>query len=196
MNPFEQLVCKEVWAEYKLGQVLQLDSSLHLQAKKINQKKKSYHILLQMISQTLIPAVWWGKDISNSMETHWCHRLLAYACTHTHASSQIDRKSACTHTHTVTNKHRSMQKTQMSAAFFICSAIILLSFFSLFICIFSSQSFLALAPDCNKQKWPPILTSQTWPMVVQFSTAWIRTVQLLGLAWLWTVLACLSLRPG
>lgn len=95
MNPFLQLVCKEVWAEYKLGQVLQLDSSLHLQAKN---KKKSYHILLQLISQTLIPAVWWGKDISNSMETHWCHRLSAYACTHTHASSQIDRKSACTRT--------------------------------------------------------------------------------------------------
>lgn len=38
MNPFLQLVCKEVWAEYKLGQVLQLDSSLHLQAKKKRKK--------------------------------------------------------------------------------------------------------------------------------------------------------------
>lgn len=193
MNPFEQLVCKEVWAEYKLGQVLQLDSSLHLKAIIV--------IGIIFCSKWSVRPWFLQSGEEKTFQIAWKHTgVTGCQRTHVHIHMQVHRLTEKVHvhkhTHTVTNKHRSMQKTQMSAAFFICSAIILLSFFSLFICIFSSQSFLALAPDCNRQKWPPILKSQIWPMVVQFSTAWIRTVQLLGLAWFWTVLACLSLRPG
>lgn len=150
-----------------------IGSSCTSRLKKQKQNQTTnFDVLLQMISQTLFSAVWWGKDISKSMETHWCHRLPACACTHTHAGSQTDGKSACTHTcpppHTVTIKHRLLPKTQTSAAFFICSVV----FLSLFMCIFFlAVIFWHLLNTAIGKKWPLILTSQTWPMVVRFSTA-------------------------
>lgn len=143
----------------------------------------NFDVLLQMISQTLFSAVWWGTS-----QRAWKHTgVTGCQRAHVHIHMQVHRLTEKVHvhthappTHTVTIKHRLLPKTQTSAAFFICSVV----FLSLFMCIFFlAVIFWHLLNTAIGKKWPLILASQTWPMVVRFSTAWNRVVQLLGLAW-------------